>query len=142
MFKDEIYEKCGLHPPKDTEIIDTPVAIVWMDNDGILYSIAKNIPRTIGNLKETFKILKTKIGDKKVCLITDTTQTPPYTIEAREFLERQMYDLYKAVASLSCSPKAEMMSSILFMGKKPYPAKTFNNANLAKEWIMKYNKDQ
>src|SRR5437868_6871967 len=95
--------ECELKLPDDKEIIDTPIAHFWFDENCILYSIAKPEPGNIEIIRESMGILKSKIGNKKVCLISDTSQTSYYTVEMREELARSLAPLLKAIALVPCT---------------------------------------
>jgi hypothetical protein len=130
---------CVLQPPVNKEIIDTKTSILWFD-EGILYSIAKKKPRTLEDIKDSIKTLKNIIGTKKVCLITDTTNTQAYSMEMREELTRELSKLFKAIAILPCSPVGEMIGAIIFMGQDKVPSMMFDKVEEAKEWIGQYTK--
>jgi hypothetical protein len=130
---------CELKVPSDKEIIDTPIAHFWFDDCGILYSVAKSKPRTIRLICESEKILKSKIGDDKVCLISETSNTTYYTIEMRDELARVLSSLIQAIALVPCTPTGKMTASILFMRNTGFPAKIFDNLEDARHWIRKYS---
>jgi hypothetical protein len=133
------YAKCTIKRPDDAILIETPVTSFWLDKDGILYSQPRDIKRTEENVKQSFAILKERLGNKKVCLISDTTYTPPYTMDARLLVAEEMPKLVKAVAIISCSPMGRMVGNTLFLARKtPYPVKMFDDPEEAKEWIRQY----
>ena|ERR1700757_5121274 len=130
--------KCELKLPDDKEIINTPIGYFWFDELGILYSIAKPNPRTLENIRESIHVLKTKTGDKKVCLISDTSKTTYYTIEMREELARLLSPMLNAIALVPCTAVGKTMASILFMRNTGFPAKIFTKLEDAKNWIRNY----
>ncbi|MCE3229010.1 MAG: hypothetical protein K0S32_3561 [Bacteroidetes bacterium] len=139
MMRNNDYTNCRVAKPDDAEIIETPVTSFWLDSEGILYSHPRDVERTEENVKHSLAILKERLGDKKVCMISDTTYTPPYTVDARILLAEEMPKMLKAVAVLSCSPLGKMIGSKLFMSKPlPYPVKMFDDPDKAKEWIRQY----
>jgi hypothetical protein len=134
-----VYSKCKIDRPDDAEIIETPVTTFWIDKEGILFSQPLDVERTEENVKHSLAILKQRLGDKKVCMISDTTYTPPYTVDARVLLAEEMPKMFKAVAVLSCSPLGKMIGSLLFLSKRSsYPVKMFDNAEEAKAWLKQY----
>jgi hypothetical protein len=130
--------------PLDVKIIDWPTSIIWFDNDGVLYSMPKpGIPESNftreGSLQQMNE-LKKLIGNKKVCMILETSKnskTPKR--EERDFVAEQLTKIIKAMAIISPSPLSRMVAN-LFFGMKPptYPVKFFSNQIDAKEWIKQY----
>lgn len=127
-----------LHVPAHVEIIDTPTSLLWFDEEGILYSIAKDVPRTIESIQEGITILQKRFGHKRVCLISDTTHTTPYNSQMRIELKQMSPYLFKAVALLSNSPMGKMLSASLFLKDNIIPAKQFNNLAEAQHWIRRF----
>jgi hypothetical protein len=131
----DLKPECELQLPKGKNIIETPIAYFWSDEEGIWYSVGRRNGRTLENVKESIKILKSKIGNKKICLISDTSKSSYYSIEMREELNRSLSKIIKAIALVPCTPTGKMLATILFNRKTEFPTKIFNNLNEAKEWI-------
>jgi len=129
--------KCGIQVPDDAEVIDTPIGYFWFEKS-ILYSVGKKKTRDMEMVKESMAILRNKVGDKKVCLISDTTNTTYYNIEMREELAHSLSDIVKAIAIVPCSPSGKLMGSILFMRNTGFPAKLFDDLEEAKKWIKQF----
>jgi hypothetical protein len=128
-----------MSPGENTKIYELPSSTCWFDDDGILYSRTKNIPRTLENMKESIRLIKEILGNKKVCTIVETTKLQPLNKETREYMQSQLPGIYKAMAVISQSAMGIMVAKISFQLNKPlYPTKMFSNEKEAKEWIKQY----
>lgn len=129
-------------PPPNVKLHDFPSSTVWLDEDGIVYSIPKlNAP--VPTKEESMEILKKfreLIGNKKCCFISQTNgsdKLPPK--EDREWVALELEAITKAMAVVYVSPLGRMMAN-LFFGLRPssYPVKFFSNQHAAYEWIKQY----
>jgi hypothetical protein len=129
-----------MEPPKNAEVIDWETSTMWFDEDGVLYSVSKKIPpQTMEQTKQALEDFKKIIGNKKVCLIIDVTNTAESTKEVRDYVAIEFPKFIKAIAMISKSPLGKMLANLFFKVKKqPYPVKMFNDEREAKEWIMQY----
>ena len=134
----KLKNNCELELPKDKELIDTPIGYFWFDEDGIMNSVGKKETRNMRMLKESMRILKKHIGNKKVCMISDTTNTSYYTIEMREELGHSLSNMVKAIALVPCTQTGKLLASMIFMRKTGFPTKIFTNLSEAREWIKHY----
>ncbi|MES2591305.1 MAG: hypothetical protein V4608_05435 [Bacteroidota bacterium] len=127
-------------PPKDTEVYDLPASIIWFDSDGILYSIAKKIPaQTIDEAKASMADFLKITGGKKVCMISDSSDSPAVNKEMRDFAAEVIPQIVKAIAIISRSSAGRMAANLFFsLKKQPYPVKFFENEVDAKQWIIQY----
>ena len=126
--------------PDNTEVFDFPTSTMWFDENGILCSIAKKVPQqTIEEAKETMVEFKKITGGKKVCLLSDSTDSPPADKEMRDYAAEVIPEIAKAVAIISRSAVGKMAANLFFSIKKqPYPVKMFNEETDAKEWLKQY----
>lgn len=131
-----------MEPPKDAKIYDLPASIIWFDSDGVLYSIAKKIlPQTLAEAKASMVDFLKITGGKKVCLISDNTNSPALNKEMRDYAAEVIPEIVKAVAILSQSSVGRMAANLFFsLKKQQYPVKFFENEKDAKEWIKQYLK--
>jgi hypothetical protein len=129
-----------MEPPKNAKVIDWETSTMWFDEDGVLYSISKKVPpQTIEQVKQSLEDFKKIIGDKKICMIIDVTNTGESTKETRDFAAMEFPKFVKAIAMISKSPLGKMLANLFFKVKKqPYPVKMFNDEKEAKKWIMQY----
>ena len=126
--------------PENTEIFDLPTSTMWFDENGILCSIAKKVPQqTIEEAKETMVEFRIITGGKKVCLLSDSTDSPPADKEMRDYAAEVIPEIAKAVAIISRSAVGKMAANLFFSIKKqPYPVKMFVDEMEAKEWLRQY----
>src|ERR1044072_8389454 len=127
-------------PPKDAKVIELPASTIWFDENGILCSVAKNVPQqTIEEAHVALEELKKLTGGKKVCMLSDNTASPPVNKEMRDFAAKVIPDLVKAIAIISRSSVGKMAANLFFMLKQqPYPVKSFDDEQSAKEWLKQY----
>jgi hypothetical protein len=127
-------------PPKDSKIIDFPTAVMWFDESGILCSIAKKVPQqSVEEAKKTMEEFKKITGGKKVCLLSDNTDSPPVNKEMRDYAAEVIPEIAKAIAVISSSAVGKMAANLFFsLKKQPYPVKFFNNETDAKQWLKQY----
>jgi hypothetical protein len=129
-----------MKPPSNVEVIEFPTSTMWFDENGILCSVAKNVPQqTIEEAKETMEELKKIIGGKKVCLLSDSTDSVPLNKEMRDYAAEVIPEIVKAIAIISRSAVGKMVANLFFSIKKqPYPVKMFDDEQEAKEWLKQY----
>jgi hypothetical protein len=127
-------------PPKNAKVIEFPASTMWFDDNGILCSIAKKVPpQTIEEAKKTMVEFLKITGGKKVCMLSDNTDSPPVNKEMRDYAAEVIPEIAKAIAVLSGSAVGKMAANLFFILKKqPYPVKFFDNEEEAKQWLKQY----
>ena|ERR1700741_449371 len=126
-------------PPENVKIYEFPASTIWFDENGILCSIAKNVSQTVSEAKETMIAFKEIVGDRKVCMLSDNSDSPPVNKEMRDYAAEVIPDLVKAIAIMSRSSVGKMAANLFFsLKKQPYPVKFFNDEKEAKEWLKQY----
>ncbi|REG83463.1 hypothetical protein C8N25_118108 [Algoriphagus antarcticus] len=127
-------------PPDDAEVIDFPNSTMWFDEFGILCSVAKKVPQqTLEEAKVTMEEFRKLTGGKRICLLSDSTDSPPANKELRDYAAEVMPEIAKAVAIISRSAVGKMAANLFFSIKKqPYPVKMFDDESEAKEWLKQY----
>ncbi len=127
-------------PPKNVDLIDFPTSTMWFDEHGILCSVAKKIPpQTVEEAKKSMELFRKITGGKKICLLSDSTDSPPSNKEMRDYAAEVIPEIAKAVAIISRSAVGMMAANLFFSIKKqPYPVKMFNEEAEAKEWLKQY----
>jgi microsomal dipeptidase-like Zn-dependent dipeptidase len=129
-----------MQPPKDAQVIDWDTSLIWFDEDGVLCSVSKKAPKqTLEQVKKQLEDFRKIIGDKKVCLMIDVTNTTESTKEVRDFAAKEFPKFVKAIAMISSSALGKMLANLFFTVKsQPYPVKMFNDEKEAKEWLKQY----
>lgn len=127
-------------PPQDAKIFELPTSILWFDEHGILCSVAKKAPQqTLEEAKRNMEEFKKIIGEKKVCLLSDSTDSTPANKEIRDYAAKVIPEIVKAIAIISRSAVGKMAANLFFSIKKqPYPVKIFNDESEAKAWLKQY----
>jgi hypothetical protein len=126
-------------PVDGTIIYDRPLAILWFDKDGILCSVAKNVPRTLENTREQFEFIGSLLGGKKVCILSDVSFSGSIDQEAREFVKKHAALQYKAIAIVTTSALGTMIGTLLsIIFPFTVPAKVFINEAEARQWLKQY----
>ncbi len=126
--------------PENTKIHDFPSSTIWFDENGILCSIAKKVePQSVAEAKETIKQFRQITGGKKVCMLSDSTDSVAVDKEMRDYIATVMPDLVLAIAVISRSAVGRMVANLFFSIKKqPYPVKIFTSEVDAKNWLKQY----
>ncbi|MBL7919943.1 MAG: STAS/SEC14 domain-containing protein [Bacteroidia bacterium] len=126
--------------PKNTKIKDWGTSTTWFDEDGILCSISKKgAPHTLEDTKKRFDEFKKVIGNKKICMLVDVTNTNESTREIRNYAAEELPKIVKAIAMVSTSAVGKMLANLFFTLKtQPYPTKMFNNEKDAKKWLQQF----
>lgn len=130
-----------MQPPANTKIYDTPSSTFWFDEDGIICSIQKKIvvQPTLDEVKEQLEFFKMLLGDKKVCMLIDVTNSVESSRENRDYAANEFPKFVKAIAMVSKSALGKMLANLFFTLKtQPYPTKMFNDVPTAKEWLKQY----
>lgn len=126
--------------PENIQGYEFPTSTMWFDEHGILCTVAKKVPpQTVGEAKETMEEFRKLTGGKKVCLLSDSTDSPAIDKEMRDYAAAVMPEIAKAVAIISRSAVGKMAANLFFSIKKqPYPVKMFTDETEAKEWLKQY----
>ncbi|MGQ0829167.1 MAG: DUF7793 family protein, partial [Bacteroidota bacterium] len=75
-----------MEPPKNADTFESPMSIMWFDEDGILCSVyKKNAVLTSEGLKISFGFIKSKAQGKKICWLGDVTNLSSADKAARDF---------------------------------------------------------
>jgi hypothetical protein len=127
-------------PPENVQVVEFPTSTMWFDEHGILCSISKKVPQqTVEEAKKTMEDFIKLTGGKKVCLLSDSTDSTPSNKEMRDYIAEVIPEIAKAVAVISRSAVGKMVANIFFSIKKqPYPIKMFDSETEAKEWLKQY----
>jgi hypothetical protein len=122
--------------PIDREIYRSDIAEFWFDDDGLLCCNATQTERTIENLTQSFELVEKITGGKKVCLLTDITNTGVQAKKERDFATGKLPRYYKAMAIISNSDFGNAMANIfLSLYNLPLPVKLFKDEQQARQWV-------
>ena len=126
-------------PGGEIRIYEGPFSRFWLDEYGILHAQSQNIPRTLQGQKDTTALIGQITGNKKVCMLADTTLASPMDKEVRLYVAREMPSIFNAVAVISSSVLGRFFGN-LFVGLKNnlVPMKLFTNEEEAITWLKQY----
>lgn len=126
-------------PPKDAKVYEFPASIFWFDEDGIMCSVAHNVTQTLDGAKEAMERMREILNGRKVCLLSDSTDSAPVNKEMRDYAAEVIPEIVKAIAVISRSSVGTMAANLFFkLKKQPYPVKFFNHEGEAKQWLKQY----
>jgi hypothetical protein len=129
--------------PQDVKTLEMQNSTVWMDENGIIYSVPKDKEpeeTDITKVVEEMKKFRQFTGGQKCCIVIESnSNSRPTKKEHRDIIASELESVTKAMAIVTNSPLSRMVAN-LFFGLKPppYPAKMFTNEKEAKEWILQY----
>ncbi len=126
--------------PKNVQVTEWGTSTTWFDEDGILYSVSKKGPKhSLEETKKRFEEFKKIIGDTKICMLIEVTNTSESTREIRDYAAEELPKIVKAIAMVSTSAVGKMLANLFFTLKtQPYPTKMFSNEKDAKKWLQQF----
>ena len=129
-----------MQPPENVKIYDWSTSTFWFDEDGIFCAISKKTPpQTLEESKKSVDDLMKVIGEKKICMLIDVTNSGESTKEVRDYAAVEFPKFIKAIAMVSKSALGKMLANLFFSIKsQPYPTKMFNDENEARQWLKQY----
>ena len=129
-----------MQPPKNVKVFDTVSSTYWFDESGILCSISKKTELlSLEESKQLVEDFLKIIGNKKVCMLADVTNSSETTREVRDYAAKELPKFIKAIAMISKSALGRMLANLfLTIKEQPYPTKMFNDEAEAKEWLKGY----
>jgi len=129
-----------LNIPKNVKVKEWGTSTTWFDEEGILYSVSKKgTQHTLEETKKRFEEFKALIGNNKICMLIDVTNTNESTREIRNYAAEELPKIVKAIAMVSTSAVGKMLANLFFTLKtQPYPTKMFNNEAEAKKWLQQF----
>lgn len=125
--------------PTDKQTFEGELATYWFDNNGILVSLSKNPKRTVTNTTDNFALVKRIANNKKVPLLIYLSKSSAPDKQTREFVAKELPNVYTAMAMVSKSGLGTIIMNFLFKLNPPtIPMKNFTDDTQAKEWLKQY----
>jgi hypothetical protein len=129
--------------PKNVKTYDLSSSIVWISDEGIVYSTPKDIePPDLSEqqIKLEMEIFRSIIGNKKVCLVIESNpKSKPPKKEQRDLIANEITSITKAMAIIISSPVSRIVANLFFGFKPPeYPVKMFASEEEATAWVRQY----
>ncbi len=119
---------------------NTPLSTIWIDEQGILCSVAKkDVPITIDSLTNVYAVITKITNGQKICTLTEMSNVSHAEKETRDFASQENEKFTKAMALIAKNKFASLIGNLFLGFNKPsYPAKLFWNEQEAREWIKQY----
>ena len=128
-----------IEPPKNTELYETHISTHWFDEDGIFYSISKNVEREIKHYKEVMAVYSRFSKDGKLCLLSDVSNSVPMSPDALEYFTTEFPKYVKAQAIISDSPIGGTFGKTYqILSDKGFSTKQFSTVEDAKSWLKEF----
>jgi len=129
-----------MKPPSNTKTFESELAVFWFDDDGILYAQSKEVKqRTLQMQIDSYEIIKKMSGNKKVCLLADTTSGSTQDREIRDYVAKEMSNVFKAMAVISGSHVGRFIAKLFISLKQPpIPIRMFEKESEAKKWLKQH----
>ena len=126
--------------PENIEVFDTTLSTLWIDEDGILCSVAKKgAPLTKDGLMNVYAVTKEIVKGKKICTLTQMTGISSGNKEIRDYALMEMTTFTKAMALIANSAFSTIIGNVFMsFSKPPFPMKIFTNEEEAKKWLKQY----
>jgi hypothetical protein len=129
--------KSMLSPPPGAELFKSDLATYWFYNSNILFSITRPSPRTLASQENNIELVKRITNGKKICLLCDLTSILPPDKHNRDYLSREIPQVFNAIAFVSGSPLGKMVANILISLRiNQVPAQLFSSVEVAKNWLI------
>ena len=128
-----------MKPPVNAKIYEDELGTFWLDELGILCTIAKNPIRTTEKIKNTYALIKQITGNKKVCLLSETSHMGDNDKATRDYIAKELPNMFNAMALVSNTVFGNTMPKIFIALKnQPIPIQMFATEEEAKEWLKQY----
>ena len=125
--------------PADKQVHKGRLGTYWIDDEGILISVSTPEQRTLQNTKENVELIKRITNNRKVCVLVYLTRSKRPDKKTREYVKREMGNIYKSMAIVSKGGLGELVMNVLFkLSTPPIPMKTFSNDAEAREWLKQF----
>lgn len=120
-------------------IYQSELASIWFDEQGFLCLLSKTLKPTLPRVKATYALIRQIAGDKKVCLLSDSSSSRILDDESRKYIAVEIPKLFEAVAIVSTKALGKV-NAVIFLNtqKQQVPLCTFSDESEARAWLMKY----
>ncbi|MEZ4661868.1 MAG: hypothetical protein R2911_30330 [Caldilineaceae bacterium] len=125
--------------PTDRPCFEGEIATYWLEDDGILVSLSKDVKRTVENITANVALVKQITDNKRAPLLIYLTNSPVPDRATRQFSTAQLPTVYTAMAMISDSGLAKFIMNLLFKFQAPpIPMQNFTDATEARIWLRQY----
>jgi hypothetical protein len=127
--------------PYNAKTYELTNSIIWMGEDGIVYSIPRKqdfIRSSREQMDQELRTFQTLTGGKKVCMIAvahPKSESPDKN--DRDYISEKLEEITKALAIVTPNAVSRMVANLFFLFKPAaYPMKMFANVDDAKKWLV------
>ncbi len=121
-----------------SEVIDTSVSDVWLDEEGIMHEVGHEGARvTLTSARREVAAMKRVAGGGRYPILVDIRRCRSVTRDARQYLSGpEAATCVSAVALLTASPLTRIMANF-FIGfnRGTFPTRVFTDESAALEWL-------
>ena len=121
-------------------IVKGPAGDTWIDEDGIVCFKSKKRPLYNEDVaREQMEIIYNVIGNKRVCLLADLSETSALTQEARNYYASSTSNHFKAVALVATSLDSKLAATAVATAQEqPFPVLLTEDIEEARTFLKKY----
>lgn len=130
--------KTETHSTKANLTLETKLATMWLDEDGILYAESKNpnAPRTPEEIAETKTFLESAAKEGKIYMLVNAVNGGLPDKRSRSISAENLNKHLAALAIISKSKTTNMMAKIFLTAFPPsYRVKLFSEKDKAQIWL-------
>jgi len=121
-----------------SEVVDTSVSDVWLDEEGILHEVAHERAHvTLATARREVAAMKRVAGGGRYPILVDIRNSRSVTRDARQYLSGpEAAECVTAVALLTGSALTKIMGNF-FIGfnRGTFPTRVFSDEGAALEWL-------
>jgi len=126
-------------PPASAEVFSTANNSYWYEGALLCIVTHKAPALPFDEQKKRSEAFKSALNGKKICAVIDITNSSITSSESREYNQRVLPEIFKAIAFVSQNALGKMLVNLyLGMQSPPFPIKVFSNDKDAKAWIAQY----
>ena len=125
--------------PTDRPHFESEIATYWVEDDGILVSLSKDVKRTVENIAANVALVKRITDNKRAPLLIYLTNSPVPDKATRQFSTAQLPTVYTAMAMIADRGLTKLIMNLLFRFQSPpIPMKNFTDIAEARAWLRQY----
>ena len=124
-------------PNDGTKIYEMPLSTFWIDKDGILHSISKNVPRTLDNTKQLMEFARAILHGNRAYMLADFSNAGSLERPARDYIKKEAKSFYNALAVVTKSSLVRLMGTFISILIPPtIPTRIFTSEKEARKWLL------
>ena len=130
--------------PSNDHIVETALATVWLDEQGIVCILTKmKVSLTREHLSELFNAVRSFGNGKKVRILNQASNvSSAVSRDDVDLVMEEAKDLIDALAIIATSPLSRMVVNLLLRIRSfPFPMKLFSNERDARQWLIELSNE-